>query len=146
MTALAGVTGISEDTIGHSSARILSFMAQSHPPVAHWWVELAGLLDELRQRMNTQHLDASGHRELREQIRRDAPHMFFRIRRLENEAEALEDEMMRVRLIVGDAAGDPRAAGRVGLAVDALLMQVQQHERNVREVLLDAYEQDLGGG
>ena len=144
MSTAVGAADAAEFSIADASSDIAALLGV-RATAAQWWVDLATMLDHLRHSMAAHHLDATGRRELREQIRKDAPHLFFRIRRLESEAEELDLEMMRVRLMVGDSAGDPHAAGGIGQAVTDLLDRIRRHEQHSREVLLDAYERDLGG-
>jgi hypothetical protein len=50
-----------------------------------------------------------------------------------------------VRLQAGRAAGDPDAVAAVSAAIRDLLTQVRRYQERTTDVLLDAYQRDLGG-
>jgi hypothetical protein len=111
--------------------------------VAQWWVDLTGQLDELSTRLMTD--SEQMWRGLREQLTRDVPHMAAAIRRIDAEQEALEDDLLRVRILAGEAAGDQGRMRAVADAVRALLNRVRRLEERTTQALYDAYERDLGG-
>ena len=128
--------------ISDSSHR-LSNLLNDHRSVAQWWVDLTTQLDILATR-----LMIDGHevwRGISDQITRDAPHMTSQLRRLESEQEDLETELLRVRMMAGEAAGDPTKARSISQAVRDLLHRLRRHEDRTSQVLYDAYERDLGG-
>jgi hypothetical protein len=67
------------------------------------------------------------------------------IRRIDAEQEALEDDLLRVRILAGEAAGDQGRMRAVADAVRALLNRVRRLEERTTQALYDAYERDLGG-
>jgi hypothetical protein len=50
-----------------------------------------------------------------------------------------------VRIQVGQDAGDPRAVDAAKGSIRALLARGRRFQERTTEVLLDAYERDLGG-
>lgn len=111
--------------------------------VAQWWVDLTGQLDELNVRLMTDGEQAW--RGLSDQLRRDAPHLSSHLARLDEEQQDLESELMAVRMLAGDSAGDPSMARQVKDAVRDLLNRIRRLEERTTQVMYEAYERDLGG-
>ncbi|HSO04475.1 MAG TPA: hypothetical protein VLQ92_08350, partial [Candidatus Limnocylindrales bacterium] len=65
--------------------------------------------------------------------------------RLSAEREGLYDAVSTVRLQVGRDAGDPTAVETVSRSIRDLLTRARRFQERTTEVLLDAYERDLGG-
>ena len=80
-----------------------------------------------------------------EQLRSDAPHLMGRWQRLSGDRDHLTAAITAVRLQAGWAAGDPDAVGTVSAAIRDLLTQVRRYQERTTDVLLDAYQRDLGG-
>ncbi len=111
--------------------------------LAQWWVDLTTQLDELSMRLMAEGAQTWGG--LREQLTRDVPHMSAMIRRIDTEQEQLEEELLRVRMLVGEAAGDPRKMRAVKESVRGLLNRVRRQEERTTQALYEAYSRDLGG-
>lgn len=112
---------------------------------ASWWVDVARQLDDLAAAVRSAPGDLVDPAGFTEQLRDDAPHMMGRWMRLSHEGEGLHDEISRVRLLVGEYAGDASAVDAVSRAVKGVLDQVRRFQERTTEVLLDAYERDFGG-
>ncbi len=112
---------------------------------ASWWVDVARQLDDLADAVRSTPGDLVDPVGFTEQLRDDAPHMMGRWIRLSNEGEGLHEAVTRVRLLVGEYAGDPSAVEAVSRSVKEVLGQVRRFQERTTEVLLDAYERDLGG-
>ena len=108
-----------------------------------WWVELTGQLDELSVRLMTD--GEQVWRGLADQLRRDAPHMSSHLKRIDAEQEYLESELLRVRILAGESAGDPSLVRLVKEAVRDVLNRLRRLEERTSQVLYEAYERDLGG-
>ena len=80
-----------------------------------------------------------------EQIRADAPYLMGRWLRLAGDRDQLTAAIAAARLQAGNMAGDPDAVGTVSAAIRALLAQVRRYQERTTDVLLDAYQRDLGG-
>jgi hypothetical protein len=65
--------------------------------------------------------------------------------RLSTERDGLYDAVTHVRLQVGQDAGDESAVDSAKHAIRALLTRAHRFQERTTEVLLDAYERDLGG-
>ncbi len=65
--------------------------------------------------------------------------------RLAGDRDQLTAAIAAVRLQAGHAAGDPDAVGTVSAAIRTLLTQVRRYQERTTDVLLDAYQRDLGG-
>ena len=61
------------------------------------------------------------------------------------ERDHLTATITAVRLQAGRAAGNPDAIGPVSAAIRTLLTQVRRYQERTTDVLLDAYQRDLGG-
>ena len=131
------IPGVSE------TSERLGTLLNDHSSVAQWWVDLTGQLDELAGRLMIDGQEVW--RSISDQITRDAPHMSAQLRRLDAEQEALESELFHVRMLAGDAAGDPNRAMAISAAVRDLLHRIRRHNDKTNQALYDAYERDLGG-
>ena len=144
MTAMFDVGERPAETLGEVTERISALLAL-HGGSVSWWVEMVDLLDALRARMSDESLHAAGLLRMREQIRNDAPYLFFRVRGLEREGEALDSELLRLRMQMGEAAGDESARSRLSAEARDLLAKVRRFRSRSRAVLVDAYGRDIGG-
>ena len=148
------MTAITPDTLDGTFLRVITFssvqsrltqLLEDHRGVASWWAELARQLDDLADAVRREPgdlVDADG---FTEQLRDDAPHLMGRWLRLSAEREGLFDAVTDVRMQVGHHAGDPGAVEVVTGSVRALLSRARRFQERTTEVLLDAYERDLGG-
>ena len=84
-------------------------------------------------------------RGLREQLTEDAPHLSSQIRRIDDEHEALEDELLRVRILAGEAAGTAASLPSVTRSVAELMARLTRLDQWTTQIMMDAYERDLGG-
>jgi hypothetical protein len=107
---------------------------------ALWWASLAHHLDELGEELAL--TDLSG---LAAQITTDAPHFAAAARRLPGLDEQAQRDVARLRREVNAHDGSTTAARDVRGAVDALLRQVRILHRLSSDLMLDAYERDIGG-
>lgn len=110
-----------------------------------WWVELTRYLDDLGASLTESAEELENRRGLSDQIRRDAPHLLGKLRRLDGERDRIAAEVGAVRLLAGDYAGDPMAVGAVSRAVRELMWRVRRYQEKSTEMLLDAYARDMGG-
>jgi hypothetical protein len=148
------MTAITPDALDTTLLRVITFssvqsrlthLIDEHPGVASWWVEVARQLDDLADAVRREPGDMVDAEGFTEQIRDDAPHLMSRWMRLSTERDGLYDAVTHVRLQVGRDAGDPTAAESVRHAIRALLARARRFQERTTEVLLDAYERDLGG-
>lgn len=148
------MTAITPDTLDGTFLRVISFpsvqsrltaLLEDHRGQASWWVELARQLDDLADAVRREPGDLVDVDGFTEQIRDDAPHLMSRWLRLSTEREGLFDAVTDVRMLVGHHAGDATAVGVVTGSVRALLSRARRFQERTTEVLLDAYERDLGG-
>jgi hypothetical protein len=148
------MTAITPDVLGGPALRSassgraqrrLTQLAQDGLGVAGWWVEVARQLDDLAEALLGTPGDVADVHGLTEQFRDDAPHLVGRWQRLAREREGLYDQVGRVRLMAGRSAGDPAAVGPVSRAIQDLVSRVRRFQERTTEVLLDAYERDMGG-
>jgi hypothetical protein len=112
---------------------------------AAWWVEVTRSLDDLADSVLSAPgnlIDPAG---FTEQIRADAPHLMGRWMRLNMERDRLYSAVTEVRMLAGRHAGDPGAVGAVAHAVREILHRARRFQDRTTEVLLDAYERDMGG-
>jgi hypothetical protein len=65
--------------------------------------------------------------------------------RLSAERDGLYDAVTDVRMQVGQDAGDPSAVDSAKHSIRTLLARARRFQERTTEVLLDAYERDLGG-
>ena len=148
------MTTITPDTLDGSMLRVITFygvqarlsgLLQGHRGMASWWVEIARQLDDLADALRTEPGDLVDVEGFTEQIRDDAPHLMGRWIRLADERDGLADLISSVRLQVGRDAGDPTAVESITAAIRELLARTRRFQERTTEVLLDAYERDLGG-
>ena len=125
-----------------TSDRISGLLRQSSN-LAQWWVDLTEQLDDLSMRLLGE-VDTMW-RGLREQLTQDAPHLSAQVRRIDNEQEEIEEELLRVRILVGSAAGESAQLPEVTAAVNDLIDRVSGFDEWTTKLLYDAYENDLGG-
>jgi hypothetical protein len=114
-------------------------------PGAGWWVQTTRALDDLADAVHTTPGDLIDPDGFTEQIRSDAPYLMGRWLRLAGDRDQLTAAIAAVRLQAGLAAGDPDAVGTVSAAIRTLLAQVRRYQERTTDVLLDAYQRDLGG-
>ena len=112
---------------------------------AGWWVAITRALDDLADAVHTTPGDLIDPDGFTEQIRSDAPYLMGRWLRLAGDRDQLTAAIAAVRLQAGCAAGDPDAVGTVSAAIRTLLAQVRRYQERTTDVLLDAYQRDLGG-
>jgi len=148
------MTAITPDTLDGTFLRVITFssvqaritqLLDDHHGVASWWVELARQLDDLADAVRREPGDLVDAEGFTEQLRDDAPHLMSRWLRLSTEREGLYDAVANVRLQVGRDAGDPSAVETVTRSIRDLLTRARRFQERTTEVLLDAYERDLGG-
>lgn len=148
------MTTITPDTLDGSMLRVVTFsgvqarlseLLQGHRGMASWWVEIARQLDDLADALRTEPGDLIDVEGFTEQIREDAPHLMGRWIRLADERDGLADLISSVRLQVGRDAGDPSAVESITTSIRELLARTRRFQERTTEVLLDAYERDLGG-
>jgi hypothetical protein len=113
--------------------------------MAQWWVELVALLDALGARVATLRQDQSGESTLAEQIRMDAPHLYGSLRRLDEESEALQADLLHVRIQAGESMGDESRVGELSADIRGVLRRLTRLEHRSNSVVLDAYDRDIGG-
>ena len=148
------MTTITPDTLDGSTLRVITFsgvqarlshLLEGHRRMASWWVEVARQLDDLADVVRTEPGDLVDVEGFTEQIREDAPHLMGRWIRLSDERDGLADLISSVRVQVGRDAGDPTAVESVTSSIRELLARTRRFQERTTEVLLDAYERDLGG-
>lgn len=136
MLSVITVTGVQER---------LHHLLQDRRGTAGWWVQVARQLDDLSDAVASAPGDLVDPQGFTEQLRSDAPHLMGRWVRLSHEGEALEKSVRQVRMLVGEYAGDRTAVDAVCRAVHDVLAAVRRFQERTTDVLLDAYERDLGG-
>jgi hypothetical protein len=134
-----GTGGVSELV-----SRTESLLSQRRS-MAQWWVELVALLDALGARVATLRQDQSGESTLAEQIRMDAPHLYGSLRRLDEESEALQADLLEVRIRTGESMGDESRLGELSSDIRGVLRRLTRLEHRSNSVVLDAYDRDIGG-
>ena len=125
--------------------RLSELVREAGAAGAAWWVEVTRQLDDLADAVQSAPgdlLDAAG---FTEQIRADAPHLMGRWERMSSERDGLVSAVADVRMLAGHSAGDSALAAPVARAIQDLLQRVRRFQQRTTEVLLDAYERDLGG-
>lgn len=144
----------SQVMVDRSTLRVLSVAgAQSRldellgaqRPGAGWWVQITRALDDLADAVHSTPGDLIDPEGFPEQIRSDAPHLMGRWLRLAGDRDHLTAAITAVRLQAGGAAGDPDTVGTVSAAIRTPLTQVRRYQERSTDVLLDAYQRDLGG-
>lgn len=145
MTAMTGFQIAPQgESLSEATARINRLLAENRS-IAQWWVELVDQLDQLGARLMSRHGEVASRSPFVRQITTDAPHMASRLKMLAMEQERLENDLLQVRMLAGQAAGDPAATGTVRRAIHDYLHRLRRHEQRSNEVLYDAYERDFGG-
>lgn len=148
------MTAITPESIDGSMLRVISAsMTQRRlselvrEPVgrAEWWVEITRELDDLAESVCEGPGDMVDPVGFGEQIRSDAPHLMTRWSRLAADSDDLYREVCDVRLQASRYAGDPIAVNAVCRAISDLLAHVERFQRRTTDLLLEAYERDLGG-
>ena len=148
------MTTITPDMLDGSTLRVITFsgvqarlshLLEGHRRMASWWVEVARQLDDLADVVRTEPGDLVDVEGFTEQIREDAPHLMGRWIRLSDERDGLAELISSVRVQVGRDAGDPTAVESVTSSIRELLARTRRFQERTTEVLLDAYERDLGG-
>jgi hypothetical protein len=148
------MTAITPDTLDNTLLRVITFssvqsrlthLLEDHRGLTSWWVEIARQLDDLADAVRREPGDLVDAEGFTEQIRADAPHLMGRWMRLSTERDGLYDAVTNVRLQVGQDAGDPSAVDSAKHSIHALLARARRFQERTTEVLLDAYERDLGG-
>lgn len=112
---------------------------------AGWWVEMIRQLDVLADAVRTAPGNLVDPLGFTEQLRSDAPHLVRRWARMAPERDALVGQVEQVRLLAAREAADPAAVPAVSAAVRSLLTRVRRFQERTTELLLDAYQRDLGG-
>jgi hypothetical protein len=125
-------------------ARTESLLAHRRS-AAQWWVDLVACLDDLGARAMTLRQDPGGRTALAEQIRMDAPHLYGHLRRLEDESETLQQDILRVRISAGESAGDEGRLAELASDIRAVLRRMRRLELRSNSVVIDAYDRDIGG-
>ena len=113
--------------------------------VAQWWVELVAILDALGARVTHLRPDSVEMHSLAEQIRLDAPHLYSNLRRLEEESEQLQQEILQVRITAGQSVGDDSRIAELTEEILTMLRRLRRLELRSNGVMLDAYDRDIGG-
>ncbi len=121
----------------------ISGLLRDSSNLAQWWVDLTEQLDDLSVRLMGE-VDTMW-RGLRDQLTQDAPHLGAQVRRLDDEQEQIADELMRVRILAGSAAGASEQLPDVTSAVTHLIDRVARFDQWTTQIMYDAYESDLGG-
>lgn len=106
---------------------------------AGWWDSVAQHLGELGEELAL--TDIAG---LAAQITSDAPHFATAARRLSVIHDQTQLDLARLRQ-VADLGGSTTAARAVRDAIEVLLGQVRTLNRLSSDLMLDAYERDIGG-
>lgn len=117
----------------------LTHGAQDDVGTASWWAGVARHLDVLGADLAAEDIDG-----LIEQVVDLVPeraHPAGRVRRLHAQ---LQEDVLQMRLTVGELAGVPEAAHAVREALAGLLEQVARVCRLADALLLDAYDLDIG--
>jgi hypothetical protein len=112
---------------------------------AGWWVEVTRQLDSLAEAVRTVPGDMVDLRGFTEQIRSDAPHLMGRWVRVASEQDDLYYAVTEVRMLASSCAGDPGAVQAVSRAIRGVLARLQRFQERTTDVMLDAYERDMGG-
>lgn len=142
MTTMTGIVPMPRHELSDVSTRIGGLL-KARPSRAQWWVELAEQLDDLAQGLIAESDEVW--RGMSDQITRDAPHMTSQLRRIDAEHEVLARELLRVRILAGECAGDAGRVRTVKDAVRSLLHRLRRYESRATQALYDAYERDIGG-
>jgi hypothetical protein len=128
-----------------SAQRRLEDLCRDPRPSAGWWVEVTRQLDILAEAVRTVPGDMVDLRGFTEQIRSDAPHLMGRWVRLAGEQDDLYDSVTGVRMLASSSAGDPGAVEAISRSIRDVVARIQRFQQRTTDVLLDAYERDMGG-
>jgi hypothetical protein len=148
------MTAITPEALDSTLLRVITFssvqarlaqLIEDHRGSTSWWVETARQLDDFAEAVRREPGDLVDSEGFTEQIRADAPHLMGRWLRLTTERDVLYDAVTHVRLQVGQDAGDESAVDSAKHAIRGLLARARRFQERTTEVLLDAYERDLGG-
>ncbi len=131
--------------ISRQTQRKLEYLSRDPRAGAGWWVEVTRQLDSLAEAVRTVPGDMVDLRGFTEQIRSDAPHLMGRWVRVASEQDDLYDAVTEVRLLASRCAGDPGAVPAISSAIRDVLARLQRFQERTTDVLLDAYERDMGG-
>jgi hypothetical protein len=131
-------------SVAGAQSRLDELLAAQRPG-AGWWVQITRALDDLADAVHSTPGDLIDPDGFTEQLRSDAPHLMGRWLRLAGDRDQLTATIAAARLQAGNMAGDPDAVGTVSAAIRALLAQVRRYQERTTDVLLDAYQRDLGG-
>ena len=131
-------------SVAGAQSRLVELVNDERPG-AGWWVAITRALDDLADAVYTTPGDLLDPEGFTEQLRADAPHLIGRWLRMVADRDHLTATITAVRLQAGRGAGDPDAVGPVSAAIRALLTQVRRYQERTTDVLLDAYQRDLGG-
>jgi hypothetical protein len=112
---------------------------------ASWWVDVTRQLDNLAEAVRTVPGDMVDLLGFTEQIRSDAPHLMGRWVRVASEQDDLYEAVTEVRMLASSCAGDPSAVHAVSRAIRDVLVRIRRFQERTTDVLLDAYERDMGG-
>jgi len=112
---------------------------------AQWWVDLVACLDDLGARAMSLRENPVDRNALAEQIRMDAPHLYGHLRRLEDESETLQQDILRVRISAGESAGDEGRLAELSSDIRLVLRRLRRLELRSNSVVIDAYDRDIGG-
>jgi hypothetical protein len=145
MTAVVNDVAPSMVIRSKEAQRRLQDLARDHLGRAGWWVEVTRQLDSLAEAVRDVPGEMIDVRGITEQIRSDAPHLMGRWQRLAGEQDTLVEAVTEVRMLAGSSAGDPSAVGTVSAAIQDLLARIRRFQEKTTDVLLDAYERDMGG-
>jgi len=131
-------------SVAGAQSRLVDLLGDERPG-ARWWVAITRALDDLAEAVHTTPGDLLDPDGFTEQLRADAPHLIGRWQRMAADRDHLTATITAVRLQAGRAAGNPDAVGPVSAAIRDLLTQVRRYQERTTDVLLDAYQRDLGG-
>ena len=131
-------------SVAGAQSRLDELLADQRPG-AGWWVQTTRALDDLADAVHSTPGDLIDPDGFTEQLRADAPYLMGRWLRLAGDHDHLTEAIAAVRLQAGCAAGDPDAIGTMSAAIRTLQAQVRRYQERTTDVLLDAYQRDLGG-
>jgi hypothetical protein len=143
-TTMVGGTSLRVLSVAGAQSRLVELLGDPRPG-AGWWVAITRALDDLADAVRTNPGDLLDLEGFTEQLRADAPHLMGRWQRMAADREHLTTTITAVRLQAGRGTGDPDAVGPVSAAIRDLLTQVRRYQERTTNVLLDAYQRDLGG-
>lgn len=123
-----------------ASLEELTRCADSELGSAAWWSCLANRLDALRDEMAG--CDIEG---LAAQVIADAPQFAATAAKLPPMDSDVQSRATELRMRIAEVAGSRTAASHIRLEVKELLRRVRTLYRMSDQLLLEAYERDLGG-